>query len=91
MSARPPLLLPNGGSGLKTVHFGHLHVGEQKIEPFPRQTLQRLPAIAGNFDGMASFAEDPHGQDPVDRVVFRQQDTQGLFRLGLNRQPGGSR
>ena len=70
---------PDLAGGLEAVHFGHLDIHEDKIERFFLQLVEDFFPIFGDAGRIAHFVEDEYGQLTVDRVVFRQEDPEGVF------------
>src|SRR5450631_3098757 len=52
-------LFPNCRCCLKTVHFRHLHIHEDQIEPFFLERQKCLAPIPGYHDSMPSLFEQP--------------------------------
>jgi hypothetical protein len=70
------LASPNGGSGLKAIHVGHLYVHEHDIDLLPLQDRNDLAPIAGHQDRVAALLQHATGESLVHDVILGQKDAQ---------------
>lgn len=68
---------------LDAVHLGHLNVHEDQIEVGFLQDSQCLHAVFHQRRSMTESFEQRSGDDPIDIVVVRDQDVQGMSRSGF--------
>src|SRR5574337_206124 len=80
MDAALPLTLADGGGSRDAVHLWHLYVHHDQVEPFSVQGSQHLATGAGHGDAMSRLLQQPNRQQAVDRLVFRQENTEAATR-----------
>src|ERR1700722_48802 len=65
----------------ESVHLGHLHVHEDKIEVILLQRNESFLAIAGDGYDMLALLKKAAGELLINKVVFREQDFERLAPL----------
>jgi hypothetical protein len=76
--SRASLPLANHRRRLEAVHLGHLDIHQHEVEVLPLQGGDYLVAVARYLDHVPPLLKRADCHSLVDRVVFGQQDAQGL-------------
>ena len=83
--ARGPFPFPDRGGRLETVHFGHLHVHQHKVEVLPGKDRQCLSPVPGHHCRMTAFFQNAAKELLIGRVVLDNQDVESpAARLGAS-------
>ncbi len=67
---------PDGRHGLVAVEHGHLHVHQHDVEILPREQVEGLPSVFGDFDAVPALAQRGGGHLAISGRVLGQQDPQ---------------
>ncbi|MNT64307.1 hypothetical protein D3C72_2021980 [compost metagenome] len=73
--------MPDGSGQFIAVHLGHIEVGQDQAESTAPPQQQCFFAILGEFGGISKQAKLTQNDLLVDRIVFRDKDQAGLWRL----------
>lgn len=78
--------------GLVAVEFRHLAVHQDQFVRRRAMQVQRLPAVAGDFNGATELFQHAHRDLLIDRIVIgHEYPFSGQRRIGLNRAAGIAR
>nr|WP_245639283.1 hypothetical protein [Rubellimicrobium mesophilum] len=69
--------------GLDAAHHRHLDIHEDEIEAFPRDALDSLGPVAGQFHAKTQKTQQPLGHGAVDRIVLHQKDAAPIDGLSI--------